>query len=392
MTLSGKTMLQLDRCFRIPHRLMERLWNSAGHLHGRNQDQSIVIKFMGMGSLIQFASLCEDHAVDKNKITLLTLARHREICRLIGFEKVWMIRTHNLIFFFMDCWTVLRAAHSLRPTCVIDFERCSHAAGLFRILLAWLGQCSSISFELGRTVTSPQQIVYPVNELNQEELFLKGIDQLPKKKQVIQYENIDINPIKIIININASNYLLARRYPSDSFAILIKSLHQSNRQFEFFLTGTLDESSYVAELIKKLPGIPAYNVAGKWDLKTFTQGLMTCGLFISGDSGPLHLAVYLLTPTIAIWGPTQPGHFGYQSKANLSHLSLNLPCAPCLTHPDSHPAKACLGKIVCMKNLAATSIVEKSLSILSIQPMSRLVRPPAAMNVLAEMEVKSLLA
>ncbi len=389
MRLSGKTLLRIDRFFWFPYRLAEILCNTWGRLSPNDHEQVVVIKFMGMGSLIQFASVCEDHEVDKSKITLITLAQHLELCQLMGFENARFIRTDHIIKFLFDLWHVLTSTRTLHPSLVVDYERCSNAAALFRTLLTWAGQCPSVSFETRRSITSVRQTVYSVDGLTQHQLLMKGIEKMPKSPTIVCRENIRIHPGKIIININASNYLLARRYPINSFAEIIRSLYLWNTGFEFFLTGTFDERTYTEELVQILPGIPVQNVCGKWNLKKFTTELMNCSLLITGDSGPLHLAVYLGTSTVAVWGPTQPQHFGYESKSNLANISLSLSCSPCLTHPNSHPAKACQGKIRCIKNLSHTSIVEKSISILSSQLINRRIHFPAEMHASIQQEFKS---
>ncbi len=365
----------MDRCFRLPHRLAERIRNAGGRLRSSADGPVLVIKFMGMGSLIQFGSLCESHHVDKNKIVVLTLAVHREVCELFGFDKALFIRTRPVVLFFLDCLKVLALVRTLRPACIVDYERCSHAVSLYRNLLAWVGQCTTLSFEDSRNISLPGQIVHPVGQFTQDQLLLKGIELMPRKAH--QSEDGYIVPFdasKIIININASNYMLARRFPANSYEEVIKSLHRWNEHLKFFLTGSRDEFAYVDKLTENLNGIPVQNVCGKWNLVKLTRELMGCTLFITGDSGPLHLAASLSIPTIAIWGPTQPQHFGYESKSGMVHASLNLSCAPCLRHPGSLTAVACRGKINCLNNLSPDAVIGKAVAILDAYANVRSVR------------------
>lgn len=371
MKISGKTLLTIDRLFWLPHRVVERLLHVFGNIEQAPGDQILVIKFMGIGSIIRLASLCDVHHVDKSKITLLTLASNRDVCQLVGFSNHWLVRTKNIILFLSDCWKILFSVRSSKPALIIDYERCTYAVGLYRTLLTLLGRTKSISFESRRTISSSKQIIYPVDEINQEELFMKGIELMPTSLSIHSQKMVTVHSTKILININASNYLLARRYSIDSFAEVIKSLHALDPQLEFYLTGSSDETDCVARLAKKLHNLPIHNVAGKWNLEKLSNELLSCALFITGDSGPLHLAAYLQVPTLAIWGPTQPEHFGYIREAHMHHISLNLHCSPCFKHPASHPARACKGQIDCLKNLAATRVSEKAIDILSSQSALR---------------------
>jgi hypothetical protein len=365
--MSGKNLLLLDSLFWLPYRIAVVLRNVLGSnsLDERGQ-RVLVIKLMGLGSLTQFASLCQDHRVDKSKITLLTFARHREVCQLFGFDSVWFIRTNSLVFFFKDCYFVILQIRKLQPSIIVDYERCSQAVGLYRSILSFAGTCSTVSFESNRSVRGRLQHIYPIDTINQEQLFLQGIEYLRKAETTINQKTIAVDSCKVIININASDYLLARRYPIDSFATIISTLHQWNPRLQFFLTGSCEEFFYVENLARRFSGAPLYNVAGKWTLEKLSLELAQCALFITGDSGPMHLAAHQMTPTVVIWGPTQPKHFGYTHKKHLLHCSLELSCSPCLTHPTSQPTKACRGKIDCMNQLTPSAVTEKAISILSI--------------------------
>ncbi len=378
MKISGKTLLAIDRLFWLPHRLVELLFQTVGTINPTPVDHILVIKFMGIGSLIRLAALCEEHHIDKNKVTLLTLASNHELCQLIGFNNPLLVRTNNIIQFSKDCWNILFSIRSSKLAVIIDYERCSHAVGLYRNLLTLRGRCKSISFEPKRMISSGKQIVYPVGQITQEELFMRGIDLMPTTRSAcFTQETIAVHSSKILININASNYLLARRYPIASFAEVIRLLHTWDPHLEFYLTGSAAETNYVAGLVKKLHNLPVHDVSGKWNLEKLWTELSDCALFITGDSGPLHLAAYLHVPTIAIWGPTQPSHFGYIDKNQMHSHSLNLPCSPCFKHPDSRPARACKGQIDCLKNLIPLHVFERAILILSTQTFSRRIRCPA---------------
>ncbi len=369
-------MVMIDRLFWLPHRLVEMLSNPVTK-NGKGHDHVLVIKFMGMGSIIQLAALCDEHQVDKSKLTLLTIEQHKELCALIGYNNCIFIRTRNFLTLIIDCWNTIWLISARKPTLVVDFERCSHVVGSYTKLLASVSRCSSISFESNRNLQTHNRIIFSVDNLNQRQLFLKGIEGIPKKGALRKQKNIRVDPTKIIVNVNASNYLLARRYPMDSFVQLIELLSGWNPQLEFILTGGLNESTYVEDLMRKITVPVIRNVAGKWSLRRLVEELSGCVLFITNDSGPLHLASYLNIPTLSIWGPTQPKHFGYDSRTSITSCSLELTCSPCLKHPNSHPARACAGQISCMKDLKPSTIFAKAISLLVAPPATRTIYLPS---------------
>jgi ADP-heptose:LPS heptosyltransferase len=370
--ISGQRLLLIDRAFWFSHRLLEKV-SFYNPQKNQNSEKILVLKFMGMGSLILFARLCEQHCVDKTKITLLTFYRHREFCDLFGFSSALFIRTSSIQLFMIDCFRVLAEVKNIRASMIIDYERASHAIGTFRNLLALFCKTKTMSFQIGRQKNDSRHIVQDVTKLTYEQIFLKGIFFMDKRGSAIPKHKIAPNS-KVLININASDYLLARRYPIKSFAKTLRSIYQWNNQLQFYFTGTLNERNYIDELTKEIPECNVVNSAGEWSLKKLTDEIAHCALFITCDSGPLHIAAYFETPTIAIWGPTQPHHFGYENQKSFYHVSLNMPCSPCFTHPRSKTAAACNGRIDCLTNLDPQQITEVAISLLSDSPIERVTK------------------
>jgi ADP-heptose:LPS heptosyltransferase len=187
---------------------------------------------------------------------------------------------------------------------------------------------------------------------------------------------VNINQDKILVNCNASNYMLARRYPAQEFISVIEYIHSERINSQFLFTGSNSEFEYVEKVVSALEakGVMAINVAGKWSIREFYDELKSCQLFITCDSFPLHLAAYLGIPTLAIWGPTQPEQFGYQNRNDIISVSLKMSCAPCLLHLHSKPATACKGNISCLKNLKCNQIARQALSLLSVCPKTRSIK------------------
>ncbi len=88
-----------------------------------------------------------------------------------------------------------------------------------------------------------------------------------------------------------------RHWPTEKFAEVGQALLAEGA--EVVITGTKPEN-YLAEAIKqKLP--EAQNLCGQLSLNGLTGLLSRCGLVISNDSGPLHLAGAVGTPTVGIY-------------------------------------------------------------------------------------------
>ena len=126
---------------------------------------------------------------------------------------------------------------------------------------------------------------------------------------------------RIGLHLGARHHL--RRWPAENFARLAQALSPA----EFILTGSKSERALGAKFERLGP--PARNLMGATDLSELSRALAGLDLLIAADTGVLHLAAALGTPTLALFfgpaygpetGPYGPGHIIYQAEA---------PCAPC---------------------------------------------------------------
>ena len=78
-------------------------------------------------------------------------------------------------------------------------------------------------------------------------------------------------------------------------------------------------------------GINNYqNLAAKTTIKELISQIANLDLFITGDSGPMHLAAALQVPTVAIFGPTEEGVTSQWMNEKSIIVKKNLECQPCM--------------------------------------------------------------
>ncbi|MDI6889925.1 MAG: lipopolysaccharide heptosyltransferase II [Thermodesulfovibrionales bacterium] len=70
------------------------------------------------------------------------------------------------------------------------------------------------------------------------------------------------------------------------------------------------------------------NLTGKTSLRELTSLISECDVFVTNDSGPLHIACAVGTPLVAIFGSTDPKLTGPVGYSNVV-MSPNLSCSPC---------------------------------------------------------------
>jgi hypothetical protein len=335
---------------------------------------------MGLGSLTFLAKTIEENLIDKKKIILITFYSNKEICNLLEFKNALYIRHSNPFYLVFDCLRILVAVKKYKSTSIVDFERGSFAVGTLSMLLALMCKSQITCFENTKVLLQKHNFVsHPISSYTIKEMFTLGIQDIPKRQQKKNDSIICIQKNKVLVNCNASNYLLARRYPKEKFISTIEFLYQENPEIQFYFTGSKSEKDYVDSISNNLltKGIQAKNVAGNWSLHQLFSELSDCAFLITCDSAPLHLSVYLGVPTIAIWGPTRPSQFGYDNSNIVKNVHSNIGCSPCLTHLHSSPTKACNGAITCLKELDSQKIINCASQLNKSIEIDRVVSMPA---------------
>lgn len=95
----------------------------------------------------------------------------------------------------------------------------------------------------------------------------------------------------------------AKRWPAPRFAALIA--HLSAGGVSSVLVGAESDRAAGREIESALPaGITLVNLIGRTDLRLFAALLAACHVFVSNDSGAMHLAAAAGVPVAAIFGPT----------------------------------------------------------------------------------------
>jgi heptosyltransferase-2 len=106
----------------------------------------------------------------------------------------------------------------------------------------------------------------------------------------------------------------------------------------------------------------AADATGELSLLASAELIGRCGVVVTNDSAPLHLASAMGTPTVAIFGPTVPD-FGFGPLAPRASVvgEDTLPCRPCDRHGPQHCP---LGHHRCMRDLAPELVAERALTLL----------------------------
>ena len=80
------------------------------------------------------------------------------------------------------------------------------------------------------------------------------------------------------------------------------------------------------------------NLAGYTTITELINKISSLDLFITGDSGPMHIAAAFQIPTVAIFGPTKDKETSQWMNNKSIIVKKNLNCQPCMkrTCPLQH--------------------------------------------------------
>lgn len=140
----------------------------------------------------------------------------------------------------------------------------------------------------------------------------------------------------------------AKRWPAASYGELARELTAQGHAV--WVLGGPGEKA-LAEKIAALGGPRVRDLTGP-DLRNAILALAAAGLAISNDSGLLHVAAALGTPTIGIFGPTSPWHWApLNPLAGVIEAPTELPCRPC------HKPVCRLGHHRCMTDISPAAVL-----------------------------------
>ena len=141
-------------------------------------------------------------------------------------------------------------------------------------------------------------------------------------------------------------------WPEDNFARL-GQLITEEAESKIIIFGGPDEEAIGKRLAGAI-GSNAVNLAGQTSLRESAALIQKCRLFITNDSGPMHMATAVDTAVIAIFGPTVEG-LGFFPLGKSRVIEREMPCRPC----SLHGSRECPKKhFRCMRDISAEDILE----------------------------------
>ncbi len=167
------------------------------------------------------------------------------------------------------------------------------------------------------------------------------------------FQSAGIDGDRFLVGMNPGSVWATKRWLPEGYARTIELLKQKYHWQVVLFGGPGDVE--LTRKIQLLSGGAAVDLAGKLSLKELPAALSRLSLFITNDSGPMHMAVAQGVPTIGIFCATTPslGFYPYSSRAVV--LEKALPCRPCSPHGGM---RCPLGTEDCMRLITPEHVLQ----------------------------------
>lgn len=333
--------------------------------HDLNKDfkRIAICKFKGMGSIIQATPLIQSLRAKypQAEIIFVTTTANSKILEHIPLiDRVILVNDNGFFKFIPSSIKALITLMRIRPEVYFDLEIYSDFSSLFALMTL---SKNRIGFYL-RSSSYRTGIYTHMMFFNPRVPVSKAYLQMG---QLLNCDvNFDLYPLSIqdkkqneskkymVINPNASDLRIERRWPKAYFIQLIEEILLNDPTIEIHLIGSKDEEEYTTSIEKAVTNDRVINTSGKLSIKELIVEINNASYMVSNDTGPMHIAFSTKTPIICLFGPCSPDQYGMSENAHIIYKSVY--CSPCVHDFITPP---CNGNNNCMKLITVKEVFEK---------------------------------
>jgi ADP-heptose:LPS heptosyltransferase/GT2 family glycosyltransferase len=182
-------------------------------------------------------------------------------------------------------------------------------------------------------------------------------DQLQPAPVIPQKYVSEIPAGKLIVGIHPGAGTCARQWPAEQFSRLCDLLIERNNAFILLFGGKSEID--LADRVQSgmIHQKQVISLAGKCNLREFSNLVTCCDLYIGNNSGPTHIAGIREVPTISIFSGHILPHEWHPLGDNTLSVQLDMPCSPCYLPATEG---ACPFDLECLVRLTPEKIWESA--------------------------------
>jgi ADP-heptose:LPS heptosyltransferase len=301
-----------------------------------------------------------------------------DLLKTVPEENIYSIREGNILAFVLDTVKFFFWTRKRKIDAVIDLELFSRFTAL---LSGFSGAPNKIGFHayyneglyrgdfLSHKVAYNPHIHIAKNFIAMVNALLSVKEEIPYSKILVTDDEIILTKVKfstwekkpiidivrscfgkfnsekhkiILINPNASELLIQRRWPQTNYAQLIKLILENCSKAIVLITGDPREKEEAGHLRNQVQAERCINFAGKVTLHQLPLLYSLSEFMVTNDSGPAHFAAITDMPTFVIFGPETPALYGSLGKT--TPIYAGLACSPCVS-ASNHRKTACMDNV-----------------------------------------------
>jgi len=347
--------------------------------------KALIIKFWGMGSIVLASP-----AVEKLKkkypgchVSFLTFEFNRAVCEMIpSVDEIITIPIHGSFWSFAkETLSVILRLRREKFDFLADFEFFTRFSALITFLSGAKVKAGFHAWEAYRG--NLHDILVPFNyywhvidnfiNLATGDGFSRNAVPVPRLRvpheaegsvsTILREQGVLSEDTIFVINPNAGELALERRWPREYFVQLVRMLEKKYHA-KILLIGGSSEEEYTLGIAKEADIPAVVSLAGRLTIKQLATLLSKADLMITNDSGPLHLACALGVKTISFFGPETPVLYGPSTKSHHVFYK-NISCSPCINVHNTKTARCRHGHPDCLELIGVDEVLEAVESLLA---------------------------
>ncbi len=313
-----------------------------------------------------------------------------ELLKTVPDENIYTIRENSMLLFVFDALKFFFWTRQRKIDAVIDLELFSRFTAL---LTGFSGARAKVGFHayyneglyrggflthkvaynphihiaanfialVNALKSAKEEIPYSKTKIFDEDLVLAKTsvsrDEQESMIKIIGECFAGFDPQKqkiILINPNASELLIQRRWPPSYYVRLIKMILEKSPRALVLITGDPREREEAQQLKEQVDSERCVNFAGKVKFAQLPSLYSVSEFMVTNDSGPGHFAAVTDMPTFVLFGPETPALYG--SLGTTTPIFAGLACSPCVSAAN-HRKTACKDN-VCLQVIEPSYVFE----------------------------------
>lgn len=157
---------------------------------------------------------------------------------------------------------------------------------------------------------------------------------------------------RTLVAIHPGASIPERRWPPERYAALAREL--AARGLGVVIVGGSTDIAAARVITRALEGLPHVDLAGRVKLADVAAVIARVAVYVSADTGVLHLAYGAGTPTVHLFGPGVLSKWG-PPGARFASVRHETPCSPCTSYGYTPP---CCQGMACMLGITPERVLD----------------------------------